>query len=161
MIGRILISKSHGISNIIYSLSNISTDIDAIKDIQKAVNCFIWNNGVVKVKHSSMIGNYDCAGLKSIDIESQSKALRLAWVGRLWSGNGWSDIVQKYLEEYGGLTLLLKCNFDIRFMKYLPTFYREMLQYFAEIFANHYSKYIIWNNKNIIIDGKSIFYKEW
>ena len=65
---------------------------------------------------------------------------------------------------HGGL-VLLKCNFDsAELNKNLLLFYRELLDYFQELTNN--SRYIInylilWNNKNITVDKKSLFWKSW
>ena len=36
---------------------------------------------------------------KVVDIESQSKALKLSWIYRISKGTGWADIAQKYFEN--------------------------------------------------------------
>ena len=47
----------------------------------------------------------------------------------------------------------------------LPTFYRELLQYFQEfkdktkIFS--YGKFLLWNNEEITIDKNTLFWKSW
>ena len=70
-----------------------------------------------------------------------------------------------FLNKYGGLAFLLKCNFDsAKLDKNLPLFYREFLDYFQELTNN--SQYItndliLWNNKNITVDKKSLFWKSW
>ena len=48
--------------------------------------------------------------------------------------------------------------------KNLPLFYRKLLHYFQELTNN--SQYItndliLWNNKNITVDKKSLFWKSW
>ena len=51
-------------------------------------------------------------GLKSIDIKSKYKALRLSWTVRILNENGWNDIIKYYVEPMGGLLSLLRCNYD-------------------------------------------------
>ena len=66
--------------------------------------------------------------------------------------------------KYGGLSFLLKCNYDLKhFDKNLPLFYREMLDYFNELRSSYTdmykSEFILWNNKHITIENRSIFWR--
>ena len=49
--------------------------------------------------------------------------------------------------------------------KNLPLFYRELLEYFSVVKKNSLqdanSKFILWNNQNITIDGNPVFWKSW
>ena len=83
ILGKILIAKSLGISNLVYSLSNSISSITHIKDSQKLTNDFIWNNRPAKIKHSTLINDYDKGGLKAPDIQCMQKSLRLVWIGRI------------------------------------------------------------------------------
>ena len=66
--------------------------------------------------------------------------------------------------RYGGLPFfLLKCNYDSKLLdKQPPLFYCEMLDYFKELRTGHpdvyKSEFILWNNKEITIENKSIFW---
>ena len=46
-----------------------------------------------------------------------------------------------------------------------PLFYRELLEYFSVVKKNSpqdvNSKFILWNNQNITIDGNPVFWKSW
>ena len=95
--------------------------------------------------------------MRSFDIQSQCKALRLAWLERILNGEEWNDIVNEYLSPYGGLAFLLRRNYDTKLLNYIPTFYRNMLDFAKEIIIESCNQNIIWNNRNILLDGKSIF----
>ena len=58
------------ISGVVEEISKIQTDI-------------ILRGKRPKIKHSSLIGNFENSGLKDIDIESKLKALKLSWTKRL------------------------------------------------------------------------------
>ena len=70
-----------------------------------------------------------------------------------------------YLKRYEG-SLLLKCDFDVRDLIFcLNGFYQQLLSWWAH-FRNafsdiNYSQYVIWNNKDIRIYNKPIFYKKY
>jgi len=60
---------------------------------------------------------------------------------------------------------LLRCDYDSKYLEGVPKFYREMLDYFKELkdlYQNHeVQNTILFNNKNILIGGKPVFYREW
>ena len=160
--GKILITKTLGISKFTYPLT--STDNiykQYIKILQTEFNKYIWGYKPAKVKHNALIGDYEQGGLKSIDIATNVKALRLPWMCRIIQGEEWKDIVNLYLKPIGGLLFLLRCNYDTAVLPFIPTFYKNMLDHASEIMFKHLGQNIIWNNGNILVDGKSIFFREW
>ena len=81
------------------------------------------------------------------------KALRLSWTGRILSdsNDNWKAIPNHYLEKHGGLSFLLKCNYDIKYLdNRLPTVYRELLRFFHELRSQYESPlkrdFILWNS---------------
>ena len=99
--------------------------------------------------------------MRSLDIQLQCKALRLAWLERILNGEGWNDIVNEYLSPYGGLAFLVRYKYDTKFLNYIPTFYRNLLGFANELIIESCKPNIIWNYRNIQLDGKSIFYRDW
>ena len=83
LIGKILISKSHGISNLIFSMTMGEMKNEHSKNAQDAINKFIWGYKPPKVKHTTLIGPFEKGGLKTIDIETMNMSIRLAWLARL------------------------------------------------------------------------------
>ena len=78
--GKILIAKSQGISNLVYTLSCVECPEKFDKQAQSIVDNFIWPKGTNKIKHRTMIGDYDKLGIRSPDVTCTKKALRLAWL---------------------------------------------------------------------------------
>ena len=98
-------------------------------------------------------------GVNFVNFYTVIKSLRLAWIGRLLgeSDDKWKVIPNYYFRNYGGLLFLLKCNYDVKFLKTgLPLFYRE---HTTNIFSN--SELILWNNSLITIDNATLFWKSW
>ena len=64
----------------------------------------------------------------------------------------------------GGL-FLIQCNYDINRLTISAIFYRELLDWWSKLREvkdpENMHKYILWNNKEIRIDGKSVFYKHF
>ena len=94
------------------------------------------------------------------------KALRLAWLKRIFNNNDstWEFYLIHLLKRLGDL-LIFECNYVIKDLSTMSTFYRELLLWWSE-FRDHFfeEKYwlsIIWNNKNFRINGKPVFYKTY
>ena len=80
----------------------------------------------------------------------------------------WKIIPEAVLAKFGGLSFLTNCNYDISSLQInnLPSFYREILTFWQNAkvaFENPTSPQdeIIWNNKNIRINEKPLFFKRW
>ena len=159
--GRILITKTFGVSKIIYPLTSTEIDKKYLNIFQTEFNKYIWGYKPAKVKHSALIGDLKQGGLKALDIEANMKALRLAWLHRIVIGDGWNEIINMYLEPLGGLMFLLRCNYDTNKLSFIPKFYKDMLDFFKEILCEYAGEGIIWNNKYILIGGQSIFMRDW
>ena len=106
-------------------------------------------------------------GLNLIDLETYVKSSRLAWLNRIFSGGSspWKAYIKYLLEDFGGV-FLFSCNYDVKDCKVTSTFYRELLQWWADLritFSTRpsISYNIIWNNKDIKIDNKTIYYSNY
>ena len=101
------------------------------------------------------------------DVGLMLKAMRLAWIPRLlkYTNSIWSSAPNFFLIRLGGLNFLLRCNYDVTFLdSKLPTFYRDMLSFFDDLktlYKYNLSKNVLFNNREILIDGKPFFIQEW
>ena len=96
-------------------------------------------------------------GLKMPDLDSIIKALRLAWLRRIFSVNKgtWKYYLEHLLNDYGGL----------KDLSINPQFYFELIHWWSE-FRMTFSveqewRCIIWNNQEIRINNKTVFYKTY
>ena len=106
-----------------------------------------------------------------IDFALMNKALKSIWIKRfhLSENSAWTVIPNEATSHLGGLTFLLTCNCNSKDLniKELPLFYERMLQYwfeFKDLQSNKMSytkKTTIWNNQDIKIDNKTIFFRAW
>ena len=158
--GKILISKTFGISNLVYSMTMIDTPIDILENAQKETNKFIWNNKPAKIKHSTLIGKYEWGGAKAVDIKIMQQSLQSVWVSRLWYQTSWNCVITQYLLQYGGIRFLLRCNYDYKDLE-IPDFYKNVLRFANNVLVTPHDKEVVWNNKDIRINNKPIFYKHW
>ncbi len=117
----------------------------------------------------------DDGGLKDPHLNSIIGTQRILCCKKLASDepSGCKSILLYYLKPVGG-KLILCCNFDIRkLLIKLPSFYEECLKSFAGFSAanmqsvqelkdtNLILQTILWNNKFICIDGKTVFLNHW
>ena len=91
------------------------------------------------------------------------KALKVAWIERLktHSSASWKIIPELGVKQYGGLTFLIKCQYDIKMLSLdnLPDFYHTLLAYLQDLNSittadvDNVPDKIIWSNQNIVING--------
>ena len=97
--------------------------------------------------------------------------MNCAWVKRMKEGIGkqWMEIPSFYLGNVGG-PFIFDCDYDLCLLNLsnMPAFYIDILKawtevqrlYKADLHQDNIRNSILWNNKNITIEGKSIYLKE-
>ena len=139
-----------------------------IKNVQSELCSFLWRNRKYKIKRAVIYQPLKEGGLNFVNFETMVKCLRLAWINRFLtnSNDSWKAIPNYYFSSYGGLQFLLRCNYNVNYVtKDLPSFYRELLQYFQE-FQNAtksfpYSEFLLWNNEKITIENNMLYWRSW
>ena len=143
---------------------------DIIKEVNKILFNFIWKVKN-KVKRSVLISDEETGGLRAPHLESIIRTQRIMCCKKFAEAqqSSWKMIISHYLKQDGG-KLVLACRFDLKKRPVkLPRFYKECLPIFAEHSAgmgersqilnnNTRANTMIWNNKDILINGPSIFY---
>ena len=168
LFGRTMLAKSLGLSQLVYAASMLSVPEAAIQQTQRKLFAFLWKNKGDKVKRQVLFRPLSKDGLNFPCFRTVIKALRLCWIGRLLSNphDTWSAIPNFHFEKHGGLLFLLNCNYSVdKLDKKIPLFYRELLEYFQELRSNCEDplqrEFILWNNKDINVENKSVFLKSW
>lgn len=87
-----------------------------------------------------MVLDYDQGGRRAPSKDALAKSLKLAWISRLLAGEqkhseSWKAIPNYIFGKYGGLSFILWCNYDKKFLEQIeiPLFYKSILQYFWEL----------------------------
>ena len=75
--------KSLGISQLVYSISNVEVPEYIASTLKSKLFGFLWKNKKDKIKRVGLYQNYERGGLRMTDVDSMIKALRLAWIPRL------------------------------------------------------------------------------
>ena len=119
-----------------------------------------------------LIGAKDKSGLELPDYEIVTKSVQCPWVKRMKEGIGkqWMEIPSFYLESVGS-PFIFDCEYDLCLLNLsnIPAFYIDILKEWTEVqrsckadmHRKNFRSSILWNNKNITIEGKSIYWKEW
>ena len=84
--GKVTMIKSLLIPKLVYVSSLLPTPLKIIKQVNHIIFTFLWK-GKDKVTRLSAINTLEEGGIKMIDIESMIKALRLAWLKRIFNNN--------------------------------------------------------------------------
>ena len=162
---KVTIIKSLLIPKLVYVSSLLPTPSNIIKQVNHIIFSFLWR-GKDKTRRLSAINTLEEGGIKMIDIESMIKALRLAWLKRIFNNNdsSWKFYLIHLLIQLGDL-LIFECNYAMKELPAMPTFNREVLFWSSEFrdhfFEERYWLSIIWNEKDLRINGKPVFYKAY
>ena len=79
LFGKIAIIKSLIVPKVLYPAHFLLLPEGCIKRLENLMYSFIWNSAD-KIKINTLIADIDDGGLKMVDIESQIRAFRGAWV---------------------------------------------------------------------------------
>ena len=141
--------------------------------IRKTPRKISVESSTVKIKHSTLIGDYKDGGIKKADTEAKLKALKLTWIRRLCDDNHqpWKIIPTKYLTLPYGNSLFhrnFKSNHShLLILKQLPVFYHDLIKYWEEIsYSDSHSIDVtlsesLWYNRFLSICGTTIFLKDF
>ena len=80
LLGKIVVLKNLVASQLVYILTSLQTNHEAIQKINTLCYAFLWNRKGDKVKQKIMINDYPDGGLKMLDIASFNKSLKTVWV---------------------------------------------------------------------------------
>ena len=150
----------------VYVSSLLPTPKEIVIQLNQLLFQFLWNGpGIVTCKLA--INEYSNGELKMIDFDSMIISLRLAWLKRIASSNDgtWKRYLTHHLECFGSL-FLFHCSYDVIILPLnISSFYLELLQWWSE-FRDTFSPekdwhYICWNNKQILINNKKVYYKSY
>ena len=102
MFGRAMLIKTLGISQLIYSASNLDAPKGIVELVRTKSFKFLWKNKKDKIKRSGLYQDLDNGGICMIDFDIMLKALKLTWIPRLLrtSGNSnWCIIPKHYFRR--------------------------------------------------------------
>ena len=161
--GKVLISKSLLLSQLIYKLSILpKPDADFFKQVNTIISKFIWSNKPPRISKDILKLPLEKGGLKALDIEKQRLGLKIAWVKRLLnSDNNLVNFAQGVIPHIDGL--IWKCNLHSKDVKKLVikncSIWVDILQCWCEYnytepnTPEEILSQMIWYNSNIRINN--------
>ena len=122
--GKVTIIKSLLIPKLVYASSLLPTPASIIKQVNHIIYTLLWK-GNDKVARLSAINDFEGGRIKMIDIESMIKALRLAWLNRIFNNNEstWKIYLMHLLKDVGGAHSFFECNYEIKDPSITSIFY--------------------------------------
>lgn len=154
------------LSRLIYPSYCLPVSDNMMKKINQNHYNFIWKNKYHYIRKNDIVKSLQDGGLNVIDFESMNGTIKLKWLQSfLKNSNGfWFSFPKMIFESVGGIDFLLKCDFDISKLPLkLADFHKQALQYWKMLYKHNFSPHTtsIWNNRYILINRKSIYYKDW
>ena len=170
ILDRIVIVKNLALAKLVYSCSVLNVPADFVKEVNRNIFSFVWNFKPDKVRRKTLVGPICKGGLSMVNFSDVVKSLNIAWVNRYCKApdSHWCALLDSMLHKVGG-AFLFQCNYDLKLvdLKNLPTFCKNVLAVWQElnsrdsIDVKEIQQEILWNNRFIMISGKSIYYKTW
>ena len=138
-----------------------------MKEAESIFYHFIWN-GKDKVKRNAVISEVENGGLNMLDTESMIRTKRVICLQKFLEDyeGPWKMFLGELLKPIGG-KFLLQGNFEVSKLNIsLPAFYRQCLVAWSELNAREPSSVheivnqVIWNNKFLCVDKKSVYRRD-
>ena len=168
LLGKIQIIKTFGISQLQYVMNMVTPPESVLNTVKKLLNNFLWGSNVNRIKHKTMIADYDNGGLKMPDINSTLHAQRIMWMRRYFHTEfkPWKIFFEWQIEKVGGLNIFKNSSIDIEGIakKGMLSFYESIVNAWAiyynkSIDKDNFKKQVLFFNKNILTPaGKSLFH---
>ena len=165
LMGKIQLLKGFIFSKLIYVASFNPVPRWVYDELDQLAYDFLWR-GQHKVKKKVITMDYKQGGLKMMHFRLLINAQRVMWIRRLLCGNQdmkWKQYFNFVTKDLGG-NFIFQCNYLPGLLNIpLPLFYKELLQVWINTrgFRFKHEMYkgneILFNNKLILIDGKSLF----
>ena len=76
MFGKIIVLKTLGLSQLIFSVQNTAIIENKVNEIQTLIYKFLWNNGTERTKRKTLIGKIRAGGLNMTDTHSFFNSLK-------------------------------------------------------------------------------------
>lgn len=170
LIGKIQIVKSLLISQLQYLFAVYPIEDNYIKDINTSVFKFIWNGKKDKIKRKTLVKDICLGGLSAPHLKSMIMASRITWIKRYYNSENsfWKTTWNYFMKKMNpNPDLLWYCNFDNSSLncENIPSFYIEIVHSWLMLKRQERKGNImtafIWNNENIKIEGKTIYWKSF
>lgn len=163
ILGRVLLSKAEGLSRFVYPSLSLFVNYSTATEGNRIFLDFIWKNKSHKLKKSVLSNSKADGGLEVLDFVDTVNTFKINWLKKCLKNPDsiWYFIPNYIFNKIGGLSFLLKCNFlPSRLPLKLSKFHQQALLAWKLAFVHNFSphKAFLWNNCDICIRNKSLFF---
>ena len=122
--------KTLAISKVVYISTMKNPPRQFIETLNEVQQDFLWSKSHSKIKHSSLIGNYEEGGYKDVDISTKLTALKITWIRRFLRQ-------LPSMEDYSRKVIcfrrwLLLFSLEFKIIRILFVHYRENIPQFLQ-----------------------------
>jgi len=175
LMGKVTVIKTFALPKLIYPFSVLPNPTKQVIDgLITTMFKFIWDDKPDKIKRKRLHQPYENGGLKLTDINNFLNAIKAGWVKRFLDKNNhgkWKLLLHEKLKNFG-TSLIFESNLDEAIIHNISKenlFLKDILTAWQKIKNQHncsqknipICKHVIWNNKDIKINNKSIFLVNW
>ena len=143
LVGRCLVLKNFGYSQLRFLLNVMSIPNETLKTIIANAHNFFWNGSSRgKVKRLALISNIEDGGIRFPDLDSIIKSQHIMWMKRyLYSSyHPWKDVFMWQINNLGGKHIVEHTSLDQESVKNA-----NLLPYYKQLFIT----WAEWNKKEI------------
>lgn len=166
IIGRVLLTKAEGVSRLVYPALSLPVHESTCKEINQMFTHFIWKNKQHYLKKEIICNKISRGGLEMLDFNLMNNSFKVKWIKKYLENpeSIWFCIPHNIFKQIGGLKFVLSCNFNVTKLPLkLSLFHQQVLMAWKLCYIHNFSphKTIIWNNENITVNNKSIYFQNW
>ncbi|MGL5244158.1 MAG: RNA-directed DNA polymerase, partial [Sarcina sp.] len=174
--GKILIVNVLMLTKMWYILSVVPMPNWFEKRVKEYVMDFIWEKKTPRIAYNTLIGRPEEGGLGLVDVEQKKRSMRVKVVKKYLDVDvkgDWKSTMKHFLAKCGKGFLsdnILWMKLKNWMMEGIPNFYKEVLGawsfFLKDIDFKPIGREVVLNqpiflNKNIVFNGKEIFFKKW
>ena len=172
LMGKVMVIKTFALPKLIYPFSVLNNPSnEKLKEIIKAMFNFLWEGKPEKIKRITLTQNFKNGGIKMIDINYFLNSIKASWIKRYINKENkgaWKFFIEQKIKQYGN-EFIFECNVSKNEINtFFPqnTFMNDVCSSWFYIQSEHNKnemnlKDIVWNNAEIKIDNKLVYYKTW
>ena len=171
LMGKVAVIKTFALPKLVFPFTVLPNPPDQLlDDISNSMFAFIWDNKPDKIKREQLYNSRETGGLNLPNIKIFLNSIKASWVKRYIDENNkgkWKIFFDKVLVKRGA-KIIFDCNITENDLKTLcgqNPFMQNVLIAWNKLQNNNIQKdirkNIIWNNSEIKLNNKTLYYKDW
>ena len=133
--GKILVSKTLGVSQAIYSMMSGTVPMSFLKNMNTLLDKFIWNQGIAKIARDVLIQEYYDGGLRHVCMHALHTSLKVGWMRRISQDPERKAFLfgTREMKKAGGIFRIMQSNYSVQSLSgNYNRFYKQVLQAYQD-----------------------------